>query len=293
MTNKTMLSKAIRERLRELSYKQEDYALDERLEHDTFRAQLTRNTFSTHSLQAAANLLTDGNVDVLKTKYQFEVTSRGKETVLQPTQSIRERVNRMIKTPSSELVEDIQRLYSWLKPNDLAIISSLDESPLEATKSGWNSMKEPMSKAIDSGTIFVYIRPTEDYIKKMLGPLSKYFSRRSPAEEHEELRSNLIAAGIKRKDVNMRVKLVQPDWCPFWVIGMRFGFYSIASEDGGRRDMTLFARFPFGGSMPGERSVDPNLLVFGDQRMRDAFHDYIVDCFENDDDLKPLLERLR
>ena len=154
-------------------------------------------------------------------------------------------------------------------------------------------MREPMCKAVNSGTVFVYIRPTEDYIKRMLGPLSKYFSRRSPTEEHEELKSNLVAAGIKRKDVNGRVKLVQPDWCPFWVVGMRFGFYSVASEEGGRRDMTLFARFPFGGSMPGERSVDPNLLVFGDQRMRDAFHDYVVDRFENDPDLQPLLGRLR
>jgi hypothetical protein len=293
MTKKTKLAEAVRLRLRELRYKQEDFTLDEQLEHDTFRTQLTRNIFSPHSLQAAANLLTDGDLSALKASYEFGVTSRGKETILQPTQALKEKVNRTIKTSPSALIEDIQRLYERLRPEDLAVICSLSEAPLEVTKFGWNSLKDSLHAAVKSGTTFVYIRPTDDYINKMSGSLSEFFSRRSPADEHNELKSNLVAGGLTKSHVDKHVLLIQPEWSPFWVVGMRFGFYSLKSEEGGRRDMTLFARFPFGGSLQGERSDDPNLLVFGDQRMRDAFHAYLVDCFQSSEKLRPLLGRLR
>lgn len=289
--NKPDLADVIRKKLQDENQTQEDYATRVRLDPDTFRAQLARNTYSPRMLEELAKLLNCEEKE-LERSYTFNRTKNRREAILTPTEAIQERVNRTIKAPPLQLEKDIGRLYSWLGENDLAVICSLNERPLEFTPNGWIRLNESLSQAVRSGAVFVYIRPTERLIEKYAEVLPESFIRRSPVDDIKDLKSKLIANGLDKDKVEAGIKLHQAEWCPFWSVGMRFGFYSIGGEKGESRDMALFARFPFGGSFMGNKDADPDLLLYSDQRSREAFQSYLIHSFESDPKLRPLLDRL-
>lgn len=289
---KRKLGVAIRERLQADGTKQQEFALNERLAHNSFRSQMTRNTFAPRTLRAAANLLTGGDLKRLEDKYDFETTTQGKETVLSPTQSIQQRVGRAVRQEKTKLPEDIKRLYSWLGENgekDLVVICGLNEFPLEYTPTGWNNVKSYLKQAVERGAVFVYVQPSEQIIKAMSEPLWEFFPPRTPREQHKVLQNNLIGEGLPAERVREQVRLLEEtDWCPFWAIGMRFGLY-VTQDRSGSREISLLARFPFAR----DQESDPDLLLYGDKRMRDAFLAYLFNRFENRSDFKRLIERLR
>lgn len=294
--NRPKLNSALRERLAQMGLTQQSFADQNRLAHNVLRVQLSRNIFSPNVLKAAAELLCEGSKSELERLYDFRETIRKHESVVGPTQSLKERVGRTIKPPQAGLTHDIERLYSTLGASDLVVICSLDLPPLECTSLGWWKLKDSLVKAVSAGTRFVYVRPNSEVISQQSQMLPEFFNKRTPFQEHKDLQKNLLeSVGTKeqaRKNVAANVKLLEVDWCPFWAIGMRFGFYSVLNEEKETRDITLFARFPFGGHFAGEESVDSKLLLFADERTRDAFQTYLIGQIEKKRELRQLTDDL-
>jgi hypothetical protein len=290
--SKMMLNAAIRQRLAELKRTQEWFAEQSRMSANVLRVQLSRNIYSDTTLKAAAELLCDGSKSELSNLYEFQETVRKRESTVAPTQSLKERVGRTIRPPQSGLTQDIYRLYSMLGASDLVVICTLDLPPLECTSLGWPKLKDALTKAVVAGSNFVYIRPNSAAVAQHSQMLPEFFNKRTPSQEYKELQKNLLESiGSKndaRKNVMNNVKLLEVEWCPFWSIGTRFGFYSVLNEEKQTRDLTLFARFPFGGHPAGEESVDSNLLLYSDERTREAFQTYLIRQFDNKRELRHL-----
>jgi hypothetical protein len=294
--SKSKLNEAVRDRLDSLSLTQKEFAHKNLIDHNVLRVQLTRNVYSAKVLAAAAELLCGGNKSQLKKLYDFRETTRTRESIVLPTQTLKESVGRTIKPRhAATLTHDIELLYAGLRASDLVVICTFDLPPLECTAPGWERLKNPLVNAVAAGTQFVYIRPTATVISQQSKMLPECFTNRTPLEEFEDLRKNLRkSVGSNQKaasNVTANVHLLQVDQCPFWAIGMRFGFYSVASEVTEKRDMTLFARFPFGGRFSGDETVDSKLLLFADERTKDAFQSYLIRQFE-ESQLEKLIGRL-
>jgi hypothetical protein len=292
--SKPKLNTAIRAQLDVLSLTQKEFAHRQRIDHAVLRVQLTRNVYSGEVLTGAAQILCDGNRSELKERYEFEETTRKRKSIVLPTQSLRESLGRTIrKRQASNLPHDIEVLYSALRASDLVVICTFDLSPLECTAPGWERLKASLVRAVTNGTQFVYIRPTEAVRTQQSKLLPEFFSARTPVQEIFDLQQKLLNEMGSDEQANERlmssVRLLEVDQCPFWSVGMRFGFYSVTSEEKDTRDMTLFARFPFGGRS--EDSVDSKLLLFADERTTDAFQSYLIRKFE-EHKLPELIARL-
>lgn len=288
------LAEAVREKLKSLSKKQIDFATENLLDHNDFRVQLTRNAFSFYTLETIVRLLESEDVSDLREEYDFTEIEKRKDEILSPVQIVQDRISRSLKTPDKDdLVINLRTLYTWLKKDDLVVICSLNESPLEYSYDGWDKLGDVYTEAVKEQAIFLYIRPSQkvlDNFPKRF--LHDFFSRSSPKEEVETLRQNVMQAGVSKDKAEKHIRLFEPDFCPFWTMGMRFGFYSILKENK-PRDKALFARFPIGGSLSGN-VVDKNLILFGNKNMRDAFQAYLTICFNREENnLTDLISRLK
>jgi hypothetical protein len=277
------LSTVVKDVLATKGTSQREFAAENLLDYDDFRIQLSRRAFSTAALQAIARLLEIDGADALARHYSFEKLKKGKDEMLSPVQVVGDRIRRSLKgQEKGDLVSNLSTLYAWLKKDDLVVICTLNEPPLEYSYDGWNRLGELYTGAIEREATFLYIRPTqsvfEQYPKKFVG---QFFGSTSPDEEILELQSNVIRAGIDKHLAETHIRLHKTEFCPFWSIGMRFGFYSVAMGTQSR-DMSLFARFPFGGALSGD-SVDKELILLANTEMREAFHAYLSECFSQED----------
>lgn len=292
MVNKQNLAEALRLALRQRKEKQAEFALSQHIDPDDFRIQLSRNAFSQQTIEAAASILVNGSVADLEEKYEYKFLNKRMDESILPAQAMREKINRLFKAPPRDFLEDVLALYSTLDGDDLVIICSISESPLECTFEGWEALKDVFISAIENKAVFVYIRPSESYLSEISESLLEFFPRNSPRKEIEILHEKLSRAGVS-SDLIKNVKLFETESCPFWSVGLRFGLYSVKQENSKNRDVTLFVRFPFGGIISSEGKPAENILLFVNEKMRNAFLAYLTDTFGQDENFSPLLARLR
>lgn len=273
------LRDAVRTALEAKGKSQRAFADENLLDYDDFRMQLVRNAFSKPALKVIARLLKVEDADALQRRFEFNVLRKGKDETLSPVQVVEERVRRSLKgQEKGDLVLNLRTLYAWLKEGDLVVICTLNESPLECSYAGWNRLGKDYVKAIASGATFLYIRPRDAVLEKFPKDfVDQFFGRISPDEEVQKLRSNVVKSGVDQDTATKGIRLLKTDFCPFWVIGLRFGFYSVLTSSQSR-DMALFARFPFGGTLDGD-AVEKELILLANPQMREAFQSYLSHCF--------------
>jgi hypothetical protein len=284
------LRDVVRERLEEAKLQQREFAESEFLNYDDFRMQLVRNSFSQAALKAIVKLLNEPSVESLKNKFEFNSLKKTKSETVTGLEIVQERLQNWFRPEKEvDLVHNLATLYARLGEGDLVTVCSLNEPPVESDWAGWDSLGSLYVRAVKNGANFLYIRPDQSVVNSYPKRLTKqFFKGFSPQDDVQSIRNDVIENGVSKKDAEARIRLYSTDICPFWMVGVRLGFYSVVNNDGPRRT-ALFLRFPFGGSLSGDAD-DNNIILLANKQMRDAFQAYLADCFNRVKslaDLKP------
>jgi hypothetical protein len=274
------LREIVRQTLEESGRSQEEFALSYDLDHDAFRTQLARNHFSPVTLKAIAQLL-NKPVEQLKSEYNFSETRSKFAGSISALTSTERKLARSLRIASHQISSYLEQLYMGLGKGDLAVIFALNEPPLETIRTEWTVIGKSLTTAVTSGATFVYVRPTQIVYRNFFQAMPTAWRGPSPSEQHSLLLSYLLASGVSRADVDERVLLMELDWCPFWCVGMRFGYYALGDLKGARED-GLFARFPYGGGGRSSSSRDSSLMLYSDRATREACCDFLHYAFTCD-----------
>ncbi|HXC53117.1 MAG TPA: hypothetical protein VN634_19675 [Candidatus Limnocylindrales bacterium] len=277
------LKEQIKRELAVARWTQEDFCSNEKLKLSAFREQLSRNRYSESTLRAVAVLL-GVNEAQLETDFRFEKT--GERSLVENPRLIVERdAEKDPRKRSLTISRSVEFLYSSLNRDDLVVVFSLAEPPLECTREGWSAIGAVLAAALQRGARLLHVRPSRSTVRTFLSAMPDY-PEFDPDEQFKILQRNLKAAGSGEAMANC--VLWRPDYCPLWCLGLRFGYYATGRFP--RREYKLFAKFPstLGSSRGGEI-----LLPTDGANLAQHCHTYLTHAFRTEPSLhqlQPLLE---
>lgn len=276
------LAQFVRDYVASLNIGQEHFARVLKLTNANLRVRLRRNSFSLQEVNEIARLAGTTAKELLAS-HQVNLAARSRRAETVPpslaAELIRAKINSRIKVSDTPLLHDVRELYSKLGPQDLAVIASVNEAPLEATTAGWQELGDTIRSAVESGTHFVYLRPTIELVKTLVDSgLSEFLNPSLIDDQQRRITARLEESGVSRAKIKQQVRLVRLNSCPFWLWNSRVGLYSFYWPER-RREHAMFVRYPSAIDSDGDR----DLLLETGRVTRDAFCAFLKSLFDSED----------